>query len=404
MDFLEAAGTALRFKCHSSFDTLHQLRDEWDDFVQSVDGDIYLTFDWCAIWWDSYGRGRQLRVFEYRCNGVLVGLLPMFVETARLGPCWLRIAKIVGSDFTIAMVNLPIQDGHARVALNRTIHELVDVEKCDAIHFGPLAENYPAFEWLNESASDSDRVDVLRNHVQSPYSLFSLPESFAKYMESLDNRQRGNLRRGRNLVERELDFSVDLVTDEATIDHEFAQFIAMHTAQWKMEGKQGHFNDWPGAAEFNNKMAIAQAGRNRLRLLRFRGKNAVIAYEFCFAFGNRWFWRLPARLAGPDWDRYSLGRICLSKVLESAISEGAREVDGGAGHYHYKVRLGATEYSLHSVLLVRRAAFCRLRARLFLLLSDLLHFWYYRVWFIRLAPKLPFKRRPLWKIWIRTRI
>ncbi len=217
MEFRAAADGQIEFRCSSSFATLEDIRDEWDNFVQSVGGDIYLSFDWCAIWWDSYGRGRQLRVFEYRCNGALVGLLPMFVETLWVGPCWLKIAKIVGSDFTIAMVNLPILDDHSRAVIIQTIHELIEGEKCDAIHFGPLAENYPALEWLVESASDSDRVEVLRNQLQSPYSLFSLPETFAKYMESLDNRQRGNLRRGRNLVERELDLSLDLVTDMATI-------------------------------------------------------------------------------------------------------------------------------------------------------------------------------------------
>lgn len=27
-----------------------------------------------------------------------------------------------------------------------------------------------------------------------------------------------------------------------------------------------------------------------------------------------------------------------------------------------------------------------------------------RIWFSRLGPKLPFKRWPLWKLWIRTRL
>ncbi len=47
---------------------------------------------------------------------------------------------------------------------------------------------------------------------------------------------------------------------------------------------------------------------------------------------------------------------------------------------------------------------CRLRASLFASLSRLLHLCYYRIWFSRLAPRLPFKRRPLWKLWIRTRL
>jgi len=44
-----------------------------------------------------------------------------------------------------------------------------------------------------------------------------------------------------------------------------------------------------------------------------------------------------------------------------------------------------------------------LRTQVFCAIAKLLNFGYYKVWFCHLAPKLPFKRKPLWGIWIRTK-
>jgi hypothetical protein len=43
------------------------------------------------------------------------------------------------------------------------------------------------------------------------------------------------------------------------------------------------------------------------------------------------------------------------------------------------------------------------RARATLALGDLLNLAYYKVWFQRVAPRLPLKRGPLWRSWVRRR-
>ena len=53
----------LASQVYDSFYSILELRQEWDAFVESVKGDIYLTFDWCRIWWELYGAKRYLRIF-----------------------------------------------------------------------------------------------------------------------------------------------------------------------------------------------------------------------------------------------------------------------------------------------------------------------------------------------------
>jgi len=388
----------------SSFDEVSALRQEWDSFIESVFSDIYMTFDWCRIWWEHYGKNRQLRIFLIYREGELVGLLPFFLQTVWLGPTWLKMAKMVGSDFTTSMVNLPVRSEVAYDVFTSVIDYLITKEGSDVVWFGPTGDSHERLNKLRKAIDDGSVAVLFRDSVRAPYTVFQLPESFDEYINSLSKRQRGNLRRDLNLIDRSFTLTQDVVESEDATKSEFEKFVQMHTAQWKAEGRLGHFHDWPLASDFNMRMALAQAQQGRLRLVRLLADETVASYQLCYAFGNRWYWRLPARLVGTEWDKYALGRIGLIKEIEMALAEGVREIEAGAGHYDYKVKLGGKEYTLHTIMLVRKQWFCRWRAFLFANLSDFLHFCYYRAWFCRLAPKLPFKRRPLWKIWIRTRL
>lgn len=388
----------------SSFEELSDIQEEWDSFVESVKGDIYLTFDWCRVWWEFYGKNRRLRVFLFYQDRKLVGVMPVFFERIWIGPVWLKIAKIVGSDSTTNMVNPPVEADFAVCIFQHVIMDLTAKEACDAVWFGPIAEKCVPLRHLREAIQENSDVMLFKDSIRSPYTTFQLPETFEEYIGSLNKRQRGNLRRDMNLINKNFEMTQDVIVDETAASSEFEKFIQMHTEQWRTEGKLGHFDDWPLGAEFNARMVVEQAKRDRLRLLCLLADGKAVSYQLCYAFGDRWHWRLPARIVGSDWGKYGLGRIGLIKEIEIALSEGVREIEAGAGHYEYKVKLGGKEYHLNTIMLVRRQWLVQFRASFFMYLSSLIHFWYYRIWFNRIAPKLPFKRRPLWMLWIRTRL
>lgn len=388
----------------SSFDEMSSMKEKWDRFVESVNGDIYLTYDWCRIWWDHYRKGRRLKVYVFWLNREMVGIIPMFVETIWLGPVWLRIAKIVGSDSTMVIVNPPVRVNVAAEIYGQVCDLLTKKEGCDAVWFGPVAGQYAALPYLRDAIKAHPQITMFQDSIWSPHTAFGLPKTFDDYIKSLNKRQRGNLRRDLNLINKNYQVTQDVVQDETTAITEYEKFVLMHNKQWEAEGKLGHFNDWPLAEAFNAKLVTEQAKHGRLRLIRLLANDKVVSYQLCFSFGNRWYWRLPARLVGPEWSKFGLGRIGLIKEIELAIAEGVEEIEAGAGHYDYKVKLGGVEHNLRSILAANSKKTCQLRASLFLRLSRVLHFVYYRVWFCRFAVMLPFNRKPLWQLWIRSRI
>jgi len=395
----------LSCEIHSSFEQLAGMQDEWDQFVIDVGGDIYLSYDWCRIWWEHYGAGKNLCVFVYRRERQLVALIPLFIEQVSVGFMRLRIAKTVGSDFTMCVLNPPIHDQYAAAVLLSLVKHLVDTQKCDAVLLGPVTGNHIAIAPLHEICPNQSRQTVIAHHIpRSTCTTFALPSTFDTYINLLSKNQQRNYRRYMNQLTKEFKVKCDVVSDPPQAESEFVAFMRMHGLQWQVEGKLGHFGDWPLGAEFNSALVKRQAELGRLRLIRLIADGQVVAYEYCYSFGDRYHARLSARAIGEKWDRYGIGRIGVLKIIEQAISEGAGLIEAGTGHYNYMVQLGGIEQSLRCVLIARNRLASRLRTRILFAAAYLVHLLYFRIWFNRLAPMLPLSRRPLWKSWIHLRL
>jgi hypothetical protein len=170
-----------------NFKELYHLRKAWDDFVESVGGDIFLTYDWCKTWWEFYGEGRILRILVYKKNESIIGLMPLFYEFQWIGPLWLKIAKFIGADFTITMVNPPTSKDYSTFIFKNVIESVFAGERCDAFLFGPTSGRYDGYHKIREAIHESESTKLIKDSIQSPYTIFRLPGNFDAYIQSLKN-------------------------------------------------------------------------------------------------------------------------------------------------------------------------------------------------------------------------
>jgi CelD/BcsL family acetyltransferase involved in cellulose biosynthesis len=389
------ATRSAQLRTFTSFEAAEALAPEWDELVDRLGGSLYMTFDWCRVWWRHYGAGRDLRLIEVRDGDELVGVLPLFLERVGVWPARARAAKVVGSDHTIAMVDLPVLDEFAPEALALAARKLFDEDRADMIHVGPISATSPRLEPLRAAA------DVLSERETGAHTLFELPEGFDAYLQGLSKNQRSNYKRNVNKLKKTFAFEVDVVDDGPELEREFEAFVDMHQAQWRAVNKLGHYGDWPRSLEFTRDLVATM--RDRVRLMRLVADGQVVSYYFSFAYDGTYYWRLPARLSGEEWDKFALGRVGLLKMMEVAAAEGVTAIEAGNGRYGYKEQLNAATIPLHSVVLCRKRFASRLRARLALALGDFLNLAYYRVWYLKAAPRLGVGR-PLWRSWIRHRL
>jgi hypothetical protein len=336
---------------------------------------------------------RSLALFQCSANGLWIGLAT------------LRVAKLVGADFALTIAAPAVRPEFAAEVYRQLVTSLHQSDRPDAICFGPLADEDAVALGLKAACATAPQFDVVAGAAPGAVqTVFALPATFKQYIDSLDKRQRQNYRRDSNLLNREFSLTADVVSEPDAVAAEFQSFVAMHQDQWAAQGRAGHFGDWPGSKAFNEELVADLSKLNRVRLVRLLADGKVIAYQYCFVIGDRCYWRLPARPGDTSWDRFGLGRVGLIRMLEAMIAEGIGWIDAGAGHYPYKVQLGGRERQVVSILLVRKTRLARFRSRIFLKLAAVMHFIYYRLWYLKVAPRFPIWQRPLLQCWIKSRI
>jgi CelD/BcsL family acetyltransferase involved in cellulose biosynthesis len=389
----------------TSFEDAGLSREEWDQFVLDVGGDLYSSYDWCRIWWRHYGRGRKLRLFIFRREGRLVGLAPMFIERIRLGPLTIRIAKRVGADFAVDVFALPVLTYASTGIYRHIISKLLETDKCDAVWFGFLPSEDPSLPYLRAVASVPNGAFVLaRDAAAGVHTVFHLRGNFDAYVAGLARSARQNYRRQLNLLKKAFEIKQAVVSNSADAVAEFNAFRTFHARQWQAEGRSGHFGDWPHSEAFNRDLVAQLAELGRFRMLHLYASNVAIATQYAFTFGPNCYWRLPARTTDKDMGRFGLGVLGLMQLAERMSEEGIQRIDGGPGHYDYKVKYGGRESEYFSVLVKSTRIASSVRVNLFVSLSFLAHLLYYRIWRLRIAPHLPFRPKPLWRTWIRLRM
>ena len=84
------------------------------------------------------------------------------------------------------------------------------------------------------------------------------------------------------------------------------------------------------------------------------------------------------------------------------MKEGKTRVEGGLAHYDYKQKLNAREFHTRVVRAIGSRTSSRLRSSFFLALRFCLLWFYFKIWYARLSPRLPAAfRKPLWFFWLR---
>lgn len=372
-----------------SFEELPDDRAHWDKLVAELGAPIYMSFDWLRLWWQYYGAGKELRLFVFQARGVVVGMVPTYIE--QLGPPFLclRVARLIGANIPPRVFNPPVPPELARTIWGLVFDHLVEQDSCDVVSVGPVSERYAANGGLRDAATAKESSWTAEWVSKGVCTLYNLPSSFDEFMASLDGKERKTRRKKLRELEARGELRVEVIKDCSVVAAEFDRFVDLHTRQWESEGRPGHFHAWPRALEFHRSLVAAQGALGRLRFVRLLAGNTLVANQYNYAFGGTLFAELPARVFGPEWDRLSLGCSSQVKLIEAAIQEGFHTMDSGPGHYDYKVLLNGQESKIFGLCLTAARRSSHLKTQIYRGIGKLLILLIVKLWYRRISPRLP---------------
>lgn len=393
----------LTCRIFTSFTGLDHLRDSWDMACLRVDSSVYMTYDWVRVWWKFYGGRSELRLFIFFLHDNIEAVVPLYIDTLGRPLLRFRVARLVGANIPPKVFDPPIPKSCSTEVLGYIVDQLFVEDACDLLSFGPISELQPIMKCLETVCLQRARLVRQRKALKGVYSVFHVPQTMEEYFDSLSKNERKNRRKYElRLLRKEYETEVDVVSATEAVSQEFERFAEQHKLQWLAEGKSGHFGAWPYALEYNRALVKAQSEQNRVRFIRISANGEIIANQYTFVFGDRYFWELPSRAVAQKWERFSLGPTGIVTMLNQAVKERIRNIQAGLAHYDYKVRLGAKEYETLTFRIGKAMFSARARFLVFSLVRYLYIYAYHKLWYRRIMPRLP---RIFWqaqsKRWLR---
>ncbi len=364
-----------------------------------------MTLNWLRTWWQFYGERDLLRIFVFRRGGDIVGLLPFYVSHLGFGALDVRVARLLGANIPPKVFDPPLASGVGRTCLDWAVAMLKQRDGCDLVSIGPVSAAWVEAHQPESGAPGLVPGRIVQRRTAGVYTAFELPESLEAHLDSLGKNEQKNRRKYElRLLRKDYPVRVQTIREPlAAVQVAFERFVEQHTRQWQAEGQPGHFGAWPRALEYHRAMLPVMVAERRARLMEIWAGEELVAGQYAFAHGDRWFWELPSRAIGERWNRYSLGPTALVVMFGEAIKEGVRRVEGGLGHYEYKLRLGAREYPVYNLWFRRpRGAGLRVRLACLLGLQKALRLGLHKIWYRRIQLRLPARwRRPQSRLWLR---
>ncbi len=318
------------------------LDEEWTALHEEAKGTIFQSFRWLADWWSIYRRpDLRLRIATVRDSGVLVGVLPAFIEETHLGPLALRRLRLLGTLEIYGEYAPFLRPGRETDVLACFARFCADELKSRSSDVITLFRFDSASRSMGLLLREVGHAKVHLRHDAKAIArvMMPLPADWETYLKSLTPAERGILRRRSRSLEKS---GAKLETIMEPSQADFDDYVRLHTAAWTGKGIAGYFSS--SRFEAFHRRATSNFMRNNQARLYFFAKDGVrfAAVHAYFMHGQCCFY-----LSGLDrmheLVRYSPGKVLLSYVIRDAIREGCTTFDFQGGTEQYKYKLGGKE-------------------------------------------------------------
>lgn len=318
---------------------------QWKEVLaRDPDRHIFATPEWNRVWWEEFGAGKDLFLLTLRRAGDVVGIVPLYRKHEGDRKILRFLGGIDLTDYLGPICSLEDREEVADALVTWLGKGEVEWDEFDA-HNMPVPFGFADF-LIERADADGYRFELEQEETAA---VLLLPDSWEGYLESLDPKERRELKRKNRRIIREAPDATFRTATEESLETDLKYFVEMHRGA---EGHKGHFMK-PEIATFFERVAHAfmPLGWLRLDFLEIAGR--PIATTFSFELNNTFY--LYNSAYEPDLKRLSPGVVLVSRLIEEAIESGRKSFDFLRGQERYKYQLGAEAVPLNNVRVFPKA-------------------------------------------------
>jgi len=323
---------AIRVRVIQDAEEFAALAKEWEELQRcAAITSVFETFDWQHLWWQSYGKGKPLRLLVAMAGDAIVGILPLYIHTLPMMRYPVRLLRFVGSGGDTSPDDLgPILSaGREHIVARALAEAALELREWDVLD---LSDMNPACAFTTAMAevANAAQLETLKGRSER-ITYIELPPTWERFLETLSGHRRRLMRYNRKKLSTSHASRFFIWDDPSKMDEAFDRLAQLHHKRFSRVVKNHGFTS-PEYLGFHRAVMKACMSRDRLRLYCLELSGQVAAMQYCYRFRNAIY----VMQVGFDPDYSNSGKVLLTYMLESAIGEGHGVLDFLRGEHAHK--------------------------------------------------------------------
>jgi CelD/BcsL family acetyltransferase involved in cellulose biosynthesis len=301
---------------------------------------VFGSFDWQHLWWETYGRGKPLRLLVATAGAALVGILPLYLDTVPMLRYPVRLLRFVGTGGDTFPDDLGpvLAAGREQEVARALAAAVMGLAGWDVLYLTDMDPTSAFTAAIGAAARTAGHGTVPERSERIAY--MDLPASWDLWLKSLSGDRRYRIRNIRKKCSAAHPTRFFVWDDPATLDQGVDRLVHLHHKRWEKAG-QSHAFSSPEYVRFHRSVMAACFRRDRLRLYCLELSGEIVAMYYFYKFRDRVY--LMQSGFDPDFGQVKPGQVLLGYIVEHAIGEGHKVLDFLRGDHRYKDELATGE-------------------------------------------------------------
>lgn len=290
---------------------------------------LFITPVWLEVWWRVFGGDSELALCAVKQADEVIGIAPLMVKDGT--------ASIIGNTDVCDYLDFVIVPDKEPEFFNIILDSLKK-KGINTLNLESLRPDSTVLNYLPELAlSRGYEIDVWQSDVTLE---MPLPSTWDEYLETLDTKQRHEVRRKLRRLEEAGKVEYRTVGDPSEIKNAFDVFLRMFTesrtdkADFLTEKRERFFREMTAA--------VSAAGILKLGILEIESVPAAMIIFFDY-LDSRFLYNSGYK---PEYQSLSAGLMSKVMSIRESIASGKKVYDFLRGNEIYKSRLGGIEIPL----------------------------------------------------------
>ncbi len=317
------------------------LKPGWNALVDASAGkSLFSRWEWAHHWWRAYAPG-QLFVMAFTVDDALVGLAPFFISAQPQSP---RQLHFIGHEDVTDVMDIIVRPDHAEAVYRAVASSLREHRALfDDMLLANIPDNSATCEGFAAALREAGFEVTINQHETCPQ--FTLPATFEAYLESLESKQRSELRRKLRRAEGSGVMRYSIVSPQDDLQEAMQAFKHLMAAS---HPEKARFLQNPQHQVFFDAIVPEAMRQGWLQLIFQWVEDERVAAYLNFDYNGE-ILVYNSGLAPDRYGQLSPGIVLLAHTIAHAIEQGRHTFNFLRGDEAYKYQMGGKDRFLYRI-------------------------------------------------------